>query len=88
MEEVRSERKPCGQTVQGPLSTVRRLGEMHCGCSKHGHHTIGFTLIFFFFCLFRATPAAHGSPQARGQIGAVATSLCHSQSDARSEPHL
>ena len=29
-------------------------------------------LFIFVFCLFRATPAAYGSSQARGLIGAVA----------------
>ena len=31
---------------------------------------------------------AYGSSQARGQIGAVAASLCNSHSNAESEPHL
>ena len=31
---------------------------------------------------------AYGDYQARGQIGAVAASLCHSHSNARSKPHL
>ena len=49
--------------------------------------------LFFFFCLFclrffRATPMAYGGSQARGPIGAVATGLCHSHSNARSELHL
>ena len=42
----------------------------------------------FYFCLFRATPVAHGSSQARSQIGAVAAGLHHSHSNARSEPCL
>ena len=37
---------------------------------------------------FRATPAACGGSQARGQIGALATGLRHSHSNARSEPRL
>ena len=40
------------------------------------------------FCLFRATPVAYGGSQARGQIGAVATGLCQSHSNAGSEPSL
>ena len=36
-------------------------------------------IIFFFFCLFRATPMAYGGCQARGWIGAVADGLHHSQ---------
>ena len=44
------------------------------------------------FCLsvflFRATPAAYGSSQARGPIGATAAGLSHIHSNAESEPHL
>ena len=36
------------------------------------------------FFLFRATPTAYGSSQARGGIGAVAASLHHSHSNTRS----
>ena len=52
---------------------------------------ISLSLSFFFFfvfCPFRATPAAYGGSQARGLIQAIAASLCHSHSNARSEPHL
>ena len=38
-----------------------------------------FLRCFKFFFLFRAALAAHGSSQARGLIGAIATGLCHSQ---------
>ena len=41
-----------------------------------------------FFCLFRATHAAYVSSQARSQIGATASGLCHSHHNAGSEPHL
>ena len=34
------------------------------------------------------TPTAYGGSQARGLIGAVATSLHHSYSNTGSEPHL
>ena len=34
-----------------------------------------FIYLFIYFCLFRATPTAYGSFQARGRIGAVATRL-------------
>ena len=43
---------------------------------------------FFFFCLFRAAPTAHGSSQAGGRIGAAAASLCHSHSNTGSELSL
>ena len=44
--------------------------------------------MFFVFCLSRAAPAAYGESQARGLIGAVATRLHHSHSNAGSEPRL
>ena len=51
--------------------------------------------LYFFFCLFclfaffsRAAPEAYGGSQPKGLIGAVATRLCHSHSNAGSEPHL
>ena len=37
---------------------------------------------FLFFGLFRAAPMAHGGSQARDPIGAVATGLCQSHSNA------
>ena len=46
---------------------------------------------FSFFGLFAiswAVPAAYGGSQARGLIGAVATSLRQSHSNVGSEPHL
>ena len=43
---------------------------------------------YLFFCLFRAVPMAYGGSQATGLIRAVATRLCHSYSNARSEQHL
>ena len=46
------------------------------------------SFFFFVFCLFRATPAAHGGSQAKGPIGAVAAGLYHSQSNAESELRL
>ena len=33
------------------------------------------SISFFFFCLFRTAPVAYGSPQARGQIRAIAAGL-------------
>ena len=40
-----------------------------------------------FVHLFRVAPTAHGGSQARGRIGAVATGLRHSHSNARSLTH-
>ena len=47
----------------------------------------GFGNDFFFFP-FRAVPVAHGSSQARGQIGAATDGLYHRDSNTRSKPHL
>ena len=47
-----------------------------------------FLFCFVLFCLFRATPAAYGGSQARDRIRTVATGLCHSHSNIRSEWHL
>lgn len=52
---------------------------------RYHDHDLLFT--FFFFLLFRATPVAYGSSQARGRIGAAAAGLCHSHSNARSLTH-
>ena len=41
-------------------------------------------LCVYVFCPFRAVPTAYGGSQARGPIGAVAASLHHSHSNARS----
>ena len=40
-----------------------------------------------YFCLFRATLAAHGGSQARGWIGAIAASIHHGHSNTRSLTH-
>ena len=40
------------------------------------------------FCFLGAAPAARGSSQARGLMGATAAGLGHSHSNARSEPRL
>ena len=45
------------------------------------------SVLFLFFCLFRATPMACGSSQARVPIRAVAASLHHGHSNARSLAH-
>ena len=58
-----------------------------------GNHTVTNDMRYFFFLSFFfgiswATPAAYGGSQARGLIGAVATSLCQRHSNAGSEPCL
>ena len=44
--------------------------------------------VLFCFLLFRATPAAYGSSQARGCIGAAAAGPRHSHSNVGSKPRL
>ena len=45
-------------------------------------------IIISLFAISRAVPAAYGSSQARGLIGAVASGLRHSHSNSGSEPYL
>ena len=45
------------------------------------------SLFLSFVLLFRAAPAAYGSSQSRGQIGAAAAGLHHSHSNSRSLTH-
>ena len=47
-----------------------------------------YLFIFCFFFISLAAPAACGGSQARGRIGAVATGLLQSHSNAGSEPSL
>ena len=47
-----------------------------------------FMYLFIYLLLFRAALAAYGSSQARGLIGAVATSLHHSHSNVGSKRSL
>jgi len=71
---------------------------MHCVICALGASFI-FFLFLIFFCLLSfvvvvvvaiswAAPAAYGGSQARGWIGAVATGLHQSHSNAGSEPRL
>ena len=45
-------------------------------------------ILFIYFFLFTAAPLTYGNSPARGQIGVIGPSLCHSHSNVRSEPHL
>ena len=48
-----------------------------------GPNRLGCSLYFLFVCLFRATPLAYGSSQARGRIGVTAA-----YTTARATPDL
>ena len=59
------------------------------GSGEVGWGNVWKTFIYYYyFSLFTATPVAHGSPPARGQIGAAGAGLCHSHSKARSKLYL
>ena len=42
--------------------------------------------VCIYVCLFRAVPMTYGSPQARGWIGTVVASLCHSHTTLDTNP--
>ena len=52
------------------------------------HSNISLLSFILSVCLFRAEPVAYGASKATGRIGAVATGLHNSQSNARSKLHL
>ena len=51
-------------------------------------NSLSFLFIYFLSFVFRAAPEAYGGSQARGPIGAVATDLHQSHSNAGSKPRL
>ena len=57
-------------------------GQNHC--NKYPYLSIHPSIYLFF----RVVPMAHGGSQARGRIGAAATGLRQSHSNAVSEPRL
>ena len=61
---------------------------MGCYLCKEPWATTASKLFQCFSFFGGATPAAYGGSQARGQIGAVAASLCHSHGHLGSELHL
>ena len=71
---------PAGHTCR-PARLVQTPGP----CQSHVETSF---LFFFFFGLFSVTPAAYGSPQARGLIKATAAGLHHSHSHTGSELRL
>ena len=50
--------------------------------------TIYFFKLYTFFSFFKGTPVAYGISQTRSWIRATDAVLCHSHSNARSEPYL
>ena len=70
-----------GPTDQARLSKL--LSYLEGGFQK----MLQLQLLLFFFFFLRATPAAHGSSQARGSIRAATAAGLH-HSNARCEPRL
>ena len=60
------------------LSACKEMSPSSPVCEE----TWSSSFFFFLFCLFRASPKAHGGSQARGGIRAVAASLHRSHSNA------
>ena len=75
--------RPSHSLLRGLPLKDEQLGYL---TSTHMVKSGGLFLLFafWFFCLF----TAYGSPQSRVQIGAVAASLHHNHSNARSLTHL
>ena len=58
------------------------------GCRTTDKNNWLYIIFFLSFCLFRATPTAYRSSQARGLIRAIAAGLHHTHTNTRSEPCL
>ena len=69
-----------------PTAFADFMSLSHFGYSHNISKLVGW--LFLSFCLFRDTLKAYGGSQGRGLIRAVATSLCQSHSNTRSEPRL
>ena len=70
------------QAVACLLSLLMSFTERQC------HSVLFYFYFFVFFAISLATSLAYGGSQARGPIGAVATGLQQSHSNAGTEPHL
>ena len=87
-----SKYKLLDQIMEREFSVIK-LRKMNINSStKEGQACKGFLEdswrnhnFFYFFCLSRDAPVAHGSSQARGWIRAAAAGLRHSHSNAGSE---
>ena len=85
------------RSLQSRLSPVplKPLSRIHGSHETTGHYwsLLHWSLLIFFsyffsYFFFRATPAAYGNSQARGQIRAAVAGLHRSHSNMGSELHL
>ena len=82
--------------VFNPLSHLafwHLVEKNNCGMILNWKKICLFVCLFIYlfilsFVFLKAAPMAYGRSQARGQIGAISSSLLHSPSNARSKPHL
>ena len=66
-----------------------RIWRCHgCGVGRQLQLRCFFFFFFYLFAISWATPVAYEGSRARGRIGAVATGLRQSHSNAGSEPRL
>ena len=78
----------------GEQTSNERMANMRKNLQTTPEPEVGLKKIFFKFnfiiylFIFRAAPTAYGGSQTRGLIGATDAGLCHSYSNARSEPRL
>ena len=81
---------PCQQRSHGARLVPRLIEKVCQEAEKSGKllDLCPWVIFLFFFLIFRAAPAVHGSSQARGQIRAAATGLYHSHSNAAPKPHV
>ena len=69
-----------------PIDIVGSLSTLSCRWPEAASPSLPFNIFSFFLFFFKAAPAAYGSYQVKGRIGAAVAGLCHSHSNARSHP--
>ena len=84
LQQIQDLRTGLGRGAVAPVSVTTPPWFEWTG---HTWLIIKITFIFIYFLLFRATPVAYGSSQARHAIGAAAAGLHHSHSNAGSLTH-
>ena len=84
----------CPDVCESGFYLPTNIGMSNCGTHFYTHDiechlcTLYLFIYLLIFVFSRAALAVYGDSQARGRIGAAATGLCQSHSNARSEPCL